>query len=161
MLHERPQEDVVDQRRLARTGHTGDRHEAAEGDVDIDVRQVVLAGALDAQPTVADRAALLRQRDRTLSGQVLTGDRLLGLEQLWVGAGVDDSATVLAGAGADVDDVVGDADRVLVVLDDQDGVPDVTQPFQGLDQLVVVALVQADRRLVEHIEHSDEPGADL
>ena len=72
-----------------------------------------------------------------------------------------DLAAVLAGAGADVDDVVGDRDRVLVVLDDDHGVAEVAQPDQRLDEAVVVALVQADRRLVEHVQHADQAGADL
>ena len=77
------------------------------------------------------------------------------------GAGVDDLAAVLAGARADVDDPVGRGDGVLVVLDDDERVAEVAQPGQRLDQPVVVALVQADRRLVEDVEHPDQAGADL
>ena len=43
-------------------------------------------------------------------------------------AGADHLAAVLAGAGPDVDDVVGDSDRLLVVLDDEDRVAEVAQP---------------------------------
>ena len=39
--------------------------------------------------------------------------------------------------------------------------PEVAEPDQRLEQPVVVALVQPDRRLVEHVEHADQPGADL
>ena len=39
--------------------------------------------------------------------------------------------------------------------------PRFLQPDQRLDQPVVVALVQPDRRLVEDVEHADQPGADL
>ena len=59
-----------------------------------------------------------------------------------------------AGAGADVDDIVGLAHRVLVVFDDDQRVAQVAQAFHGGDELVVVALVQADARLVQHIEHT-------
>ena len=52
-------------------------------------------------------------------------------------------------------------DRVLVVLDDDHGVADVAQVLERLEQARVVALVQADGRLVEHVEHAGEPGADL
>ncbi len=47
------------------------------------------------------------------------------------------------------------------MLDDDQGVAEVLEPDQGLDQPVVVALVQPDRRLVEDVEHTDQPGADL
>ena len=66
-----------------------------------------------------------------------------------------------AGAGADIDHIVGDADGVLVVLDDDDGVAEVAQPPERVEQAGVVALVQPDRRLVEHVEHAGEAGADL
>ena len=72
-----------------------------------------------------------------------------------------DLAAVLARARADVDDPVGGADGVLVVLDHDQGVAEVAQPQQGVEQPVVVALVQADRRLVQHVEHPDQAGADL
>ena len=72
-----------------------------------------------------------------------------------------DVAAVLAGAGPDVDHVVGDVDGLLVVLDDQDGVAQVAEAHQRLDQAPVVPLVQPDGRLVEHVQHTDEPAADL
>ena len=83
------------------------------------------------------------------------------LSRSLTGARHDDLAAVLARARPDVDDVVGDPDRLLVVLDDDDRVAEVAQPHQRLDQALVVALVQADRRLVEHVEHADEAAADL
>ena len=66
-----------------------------------------------------------------------------------------------AGAGPDVEHVVGGADGVLVVLDDDDGVAEVAQALEGFEQPRVVALVQADRGLVEHVEHAGQPRADL
>jgi hypothetical protein len=66
----------------------------------------------------------------------------------------DDLAAVDAGAGAEVDHPVGRADRVLVVLDHDHRVAEVAQPLERLDQAVVVALVEADAGLVEHVEHA-------
>ena len=160
-LHQHRQEDVADQRRLARTGHAGDRDEVAERDLDREVLQVVLTGTLDDESLEPLRPALLRNRDRLLAGQVLPGDRLLDLHDPRHEPGVDDLATVLAGAGTDVDDPVALADRLLVVLDDDHRVAEVAQPGERVDQPAVVALVQADRRLVEHVQRADETGADL
>ena len=70
-------------------------------------------------------------------------------------------AAVDAGAGADVEHVIGGADGVLVVLDHDHGVAEVAQALEGFEQARVVALVQADRGLVEHVEHAGEAGADL
>ncbi len=62
---------------------------------------------------------------------------------------------------ADVHHPVRGPDRVLVVLHDDEGVAQVAQPQQGLQQPVVVPLVQPDGRLVEHVQHAHQPGADL
>ena len=72
-----------------------------------------------------------------------------------------DAAAVHARARAHLDEVVGGADRVLVVLDDDDGVADVAQALERRDHLDVVLRVQADARLVEHVEHPHQPRADL
>ena len=47
------------------------------------------------------------------------------------------------------------------MLDDQDGVAEVAQAHERGDQAVVVALVQADARLVEDVGDADERRADL
>jgi hypothetical protein len=64
---------------------------------------------------------------------------------------VDDLPTVFAGARTDVDHPVGVLDGVLVVLDDHHGVAEIAKARERLDEAVVVPLVQADRRLVEHV----------
>src|SRR5438045_1988046 len=66
-----------------------------------------------------------------------------------------------ASARPDVDDVVRRLDRVLVVLDDDDRVPEVAQLEQRVQQPLVVALVQPDRRLVQDVADADQPAADL
>ena len=70
-------------------------------------------------------------------------------------------AAELARPGTDVDDVVGQADRLFVVLDHDDRVAEVAQTLEGRDQSTVVALVQTDGGLVEHVEHADEVATDL
>ena len=65
------------------------------------------------------------------------------------------------GAGAEIEDVIRGADGVFVVLDDDDGIAEIAQPAERADEPVVVALVQADARLIEHVEAAREAGADL
>ena len=96
-----------------------------------------------------------------LAAQVLAGDR--------GGAGLDfrrralrdQMSAVHAGAGTQVDDVIGREDGLLVVLDDDDGVAEVAQLLQRGEQAAVVALVQADRGLIEDVHDAGEPGAHL
>ncbi len=66
-----------------------------------------------------------------------------------------------AGAGADIEHVIRQANGVLVMLDHDHGVAEVAQAAQRAEQALIVALVQADRRLVQHVEHTGQAGADL
>ncbi len=102
-----------------------------------------------------------RHRDLTDSGQVLAGDGVGACHDRFGRALGDDMPAVDPGARPHVDDPVGGADRLLIVLDDDDRVAEIAQPSQGRQQAPVVALVQPDRGLVEHVEHPGHPRADL
>ncbi len=162
LLGQRGVEDVVDQRRLAGARDAGDGAEDAQREADVHVLQVVLARPVDRQlATDGAGAAYGGDGDLASPREVLPGHRVGVGEQVLDGARVDDLATVLAGAGTDVDDPVGHPDGVLVVLDDDQGVAELLEAHQRLDEPLVVALVQADGRLVEHVEHADQAGPDL
>ena len=123
------------------------------------------AGIASADPGVlatdGARATDLGDRDLPASAEVLPGQRTRGLEHVLVGPLGDDFTAVHAGAGPEIDDVVGGADRALVVLDHDHRVAEVAQALEGGNQALVVALVQADRRLVEDVEHAHQARADL
>ena len=70
-------------------------------------------------------------------------------------------AAVHAGARADVEHVVGGTDRLLVVFNHHHGVAEIAQVLEGPEQAGVVACVQADGGLIEHVQHAGQPGADL
>ena len=57
---------------------------------------------------------------------------------------------------ADVHDIIRRAHRVLVVLDHDQRIAEVAQTLERREQLVVVALVQTDGRLVEDIEDAHQ-----
>ena len=149
-------QDVVDHRGLTRTRHTGDGGEHPQRELDIDVLEVVLAGPAHHEFLSAHGTSNRWDRDGATTGDVLAGDRFLRLEQTLHGAGVDHRSPVLTGTGPDVDDVIGDPDGVLIVFDDEHGVAEVTQSDEGVDETPIVALMQTDRGLVEHVEHTDE-----
>ena len=117
-----------------------------------------------AKPLSGYSAASLRYFDlpvRPAAGEVRAGDALAFSGELIGGAGGDDFAAAYAGAGAEIDQVVGGAHRLLVVLDHHDGIALVAQLAERGEQPVVVAGVQADRRFVEDVQHADQPAADL
>jgi len=158
-------ERVVDQRGLARARHPGHAGEQPHRDLHRDVPQVVAAGAHDADHLriglFAQPHALLRHRDLQAAGHVAAGQRRRIRQHLRRRALRHHLAAVDAGAGPHVHHVVGRADHVLVVLHHQHTVAEVAQVLQGADQAVVVALVQADAGLVQHVHHPGEAGADL
>ena len=73
----------------------------------------------------------------------------------------DHRAAMDARARPHVEHVVGLSDGLLVMLHHDHGVARVAQVLERRKQPVVVALVQPDGRLVEHVEHTGEPRADL
>ena len=52
-------------------------------------------------------------------------------------------------------------DHFAVVLDHQQRIAQVAELFQRVQQAAVVARVQADGRLVEHVQHAAQPAAHL
>jgi hypothetical protein len=153
-------EHLVDERRLARARHARDAAEHAERDPRVDALEVVLGRPEDVDVPRRPAPALGRL-DPPCARQVLARQRLRdGLDVARRALG-DDMPTVLARARPDVDQVVGGAHRALVVLDHEHGVAEVAQPHERRDQALVVALVQADRWLVEDVEHADQRRPDL
>ena len=110
---------------------------------------------------VARHATLGRNLDLEFAGEIAAG-KGLGIARDFGGrAGSDDLASVDTGAGTEVDQVVGGEHRVEVMFDDDDGVAGVAQCLEGLDQLAVVPLVQADAWFVKDVQDADKPAADL
>jgi len=66
-----------------------------------------------------------------------------------------------SGRRTDIDHVVGSQDCVLIVFDDDHSVADVPKMLERVQQTRIVPLMQADRRLIEHIKHACETGSDL
>ena len=100
-------------------------------------------------------------RDFTFSGQIHTGDGvLIGHNFGWCALG-HYVAAVDPGPRTDVENIVRLADRFLVVFNHDHGIALITQVFKRCQKTVIVALVQTDGRLVQHIQHARQAGADL
>ncbi|GJD71291.1 hypothetical protein MMMDOFMJ_4246 [Methylobacterium gnaphalii] len=154
-------ERIDDEGRLAAARDPGDAGEGAKRDRDVDVLQVVAPCANDPDVPLLGRAARRRHAHGQLTGEVFRREGGRVVEHLRGRALRDDLAAMDSGARADIDDVVGLEDRILVVLDDDHRVAEVSQALEGPEQALVIALVQADRGLVEHVEHAGQPRSDL
>src|SRR5579884_3661544 len=102
-----------------------------------------------------------RHGDFLPAAQVPARQRIRVRQNLFEGALCDDLAAVRSGTRAQFQDIIGGADRLLVVLHDEDGVADVPQVLERLNHLDVVARVQADARLVQDVELAHQAQSDL
>ena len=116
---------------------------------------------MDGQLLLIALAPRLGHRNLARAIQIRCGQAVFRFQDLFQRAFGHDRAAMDASAGAKVNDPVCGADRVFVMLDHDDGVAQVAQAAQRGEQAVIVLLVQADARLIEHIEHARQAGADL
>ena len=149
-------QDFVDERGLARTRNTGHTGQRAERNREIRVLEVVHRTALDRDALTVAFAPDSGHRNEFFARKVLSGDGFVAFEQLVYRALEHDLAAVASRTRTDIHNVVSCKHGVLVVLDHDERVAEVTQPPQGRKQLVVVALVQTDGRLVEDIQHAHQ-----
>ena len=75
--------------------------------------------------------------------------------------GVENLSALLTGAGTDVDDPVGAADDIELVLDDEEGVTGALEIIERVEQRLGVGGMQAGGRLVEHVDDAEEIGVQL
>jgi hypothetical protein len=152
-----PEERVDDERRLARSGDAGDAGEEPERHLRGHVAQIVAACPDDRD--LARRVgphAQTRQRNAALAREVLPGDRGRVRLDVLRSALRHQLPAVRAGPRTEVHHVVGRADRLLVVLDHDHRVAQIAQLLERGQQPAVVALMQADRGLIEDIHDAGE-----
>ena len=93
--------------------------------------------------------------------QIAAGDRARDVAQAIRRTAVEHLAAARSGARTDVDDPVGVAHDVQLVLDHEQRVAGGAETIEGPQQRLGVGRMQAGRRLVEHVDHAEQVGADL
>ncbi len=153
-------QDVLDQGGFTRATDACHAHQPLQGEVYVQVLEVVLPRALQNQPwRVFLHGTALSDPDATARTQVGAGQRL-GLLEV-IRCAIEHDATALrARAGAHVDDAVGGQHDGGVVLHHHQRVAGVHQALHGQVDAVHVARVQADGRLVQHEQRVDQRGAE-
>ena len=154
-------QQLVHHRALAAAAHAGHTHQPAQRKLHIEASKVVALAAHQGDLAGSGVAPFRRGGDRTATAQVGTGERVFRADEGVEIAFSHDVAAVHASSRTDIHDVIGGADRVFVVLHHDQGVAQIAQLDQRVEQAVVITLVQADARLIEHVEHAGETSADL
>src|SRR5262249_11627082 len=117
---QRLEQNVVDQRAFPGTADAGHAHEHPEGNVYVDVFQVVVACSPDADDHAVARAAPLRDSDLLFAGKVLPGEAAGVAQDFRQRPGRHDFAAAHARSRPEIDEVIGGPHGVFVMLDDDD-----------------------------------------
>jgi hypothetical protein len=104
-LEQIPKEHFVHERALAGAGDAGDAGEHAEREIDIDVAEVVLVGALDLDPGTW-RAPFRRNGNGFLAREVSAGERPRDAGDVLELAFENELAAKFAAARSDLDEVI-------------------------------------------------------
>ena len=108
------------ERTLARAGDAGDDVEPSDSEADVDAAQVIGGGAAQLQPIAVERTPRTAHGMHERVSQAARRRGLFDLEDVGPATLRDDLAAVHTGARAQVDDVIGSAHGLLVVLDDDE-----------------------------------------
>ena len=153
---------VVDQRGFAGAGYACHAYHQPDRQIQRHLFQVVAACALYLKHTFRVwRLIFFRHGNAAASGQIIAGERLPALANIFRRALRHDQSSVLARSRPHVHDMIGGADRFFIMLDHDHAVAHIAQFLERGQQAVVVALVQADGRLVQHIHYASQAGTDL
>ena len=149
------------QGRFATPRHTGDGHELAQRVIDRDALQVVARRLDHGDFLLVALAALVRHRNGPPPRKIVARDAGRVCLQFGRHAMRHDRAAMHTGPRPDVIDVIGLADRFLVMLDHDDRIALIAQVLERRQKPVVVALVQTDAGFIEDIQDPRQTAADL
>ena len=149
------------QRRLASAGDAGHTGECSQRNFQLNVFQIIGAGAFDADKFAVALAALGRNFNLPGTVQILGRQTVRIMQNFFHRTLGRNKTALLAGAGPHVNQIIGGTDGVFIVFNHNNRIADVPQPGQRFQQPVVVALVQTDGRLVQNIHDPGQSRTDL
>src|SRR3954452_11403987 len=152
--------DLVHERTLARPRNTRYAGEHTERKLHVHALEVVLRRPEKRNGTRRLTALLGRLNAAPPGEEVARHGTPLGLDILDATGG-DDLTAMHPGAGPDVDNVIGVAYGLLVVLDHDERVAEVAQLFERGQEPPVVPLVQTYGGFIQHVKHAHEAAPDL
>ena len=155
-------QDAPDERGLARARHPRHDVQGAEEELGVERLEVVQAGPPDEEPPRSG-AALGTDRGDAVPRQVIAGQALAARQPADRGRRtlIEDPAARLPRARPEVDEMVGRAHDVLVVLDDENGVAVVAELGQQSEKPGGIGRMKAGRRLVEDVKDPAQPAPGL
>ncbi len=160
MLPQNGVQGLVDERRFAASRHPGDTGESTQRNAELYVLEIVAGSSAQFQKMAIAGTTLRRDGNGAPAVQIFRGDGVFFQKSFGL-ALCHHQAAVFACARPQVNEIVGGHHDVFVVLYHQYRVADVGQFAEGLYELLVVALMQADAGFVEDVGDAGELRADL
>ena len=152
---------LIHQGALATAAHTGDGDQPTEWELHTHILEIVAGAVVQLEAARACQTAFRWGGNAALTTEVGPCEGLLRIEQILQRSLSHDVAAVHTGTRTDVHHMISSTNRVFIVFHHHEGVTQITQPLEGGQQAVVIALMQADARFIEHVEHPGQTGADL
>ena len=154
-------QNFVDEAGLAGAGNAGNANKLSQREFHVDIVQVIFPCTPYSKVIAVAGAAGLRYGNAFAAGEIIAGDAALCLADVLHAASGYDLTAMHACARAYIHDIIRAAHGIFIVLYHDHRIAEVAEIFQGGNKLVVIALMQADGRLVQHIEHAGKRTADL
>ena len=106
-------------------------------------------------------AAFFGDRDLQAAAQILCRQTLCRFDDLGRMPFDDHFTATNTRTRPEIDQVIALAHRVFIVLDHDDGIPDIAKVLKRADQAIVIARMEANRWLVQNVKNSNQSGTDL
>src|SRR6266478_1681370 len=140
-LRERAINGIEHERRFAGAGDAGDTSEDAQRNSDVKITKIILACALDGEPSSGKFSPAHGHRNLNFAGKIFSGERTFIAHHIVGRALRDDVAAVNSGPGTHVDQMIGLEHGLAIVLDDQHRVAEFLETLEGRQQALIVALM--------------------
>ena len=95
------------------------------------------------------------------AGKIAAGQRIGSGGNFVRLAGGNQITAGVSRAGTEIDNVIGAANGVFVVLDDEHGVAEIAKLFEGVKEAVIVARVESNGRFIQNVQDATKARADL
>ena len=151
-----PVEHLVHQGRFPRPGNAGDGHQHSQRNFNVQSVQIVGMGSAQHQPLAPRHAPSRGHGNRNLPRKIAPCQGVgagLNLREHVLG---QQFAAKFARAWSQVQQIIGSAQHIGVVFHHDNGVAQVAQFLQNVDQPRRVACMQSNRWLVQHVERAHQ-----
>ena len=152
--------NLIYKRTFTGAGYTSHAGQHAQRKLHINIFQVVLFRSPYRQPT-ARLLSFLRNRDPQSPAQIGTCNRIGIVHQIFCCANAHQFSAMLPGTWADIHNTVRCTHGVLIVFHHDQGITQITQMTERIQQFIIISLVQTDTWFIQNIGNTHQTRTNL